>query len=64
MVAVGALADSSVQLIVRPWVEVDQYWPVYWDVLEQIKLRFDAEGIEIPFPQMSLHVKPQPKDEA
>ena len=63
VVAVGALADSSVQLIVRPWVEVDQYWPVYWDVLEQIKLRFDAEGIEIPFPQMSLHVKPHIKDE-
>ncbi len=63
VVAVSELADSSVQLIVRPWVEVDQYWPVYWDVLEQIKLAFDAEGIEIPFPQMSLHVKPQPKDE-
>ncbi len=63
VVAVGALADSSVQLIVRPWVEVDQYWPVYWDVLEKIKLRFDAEGIEIPFPQMSLHVKPHTKDE-
>ncbi len=63
VVAVSALADSSVQLIVRPWVEVDQYWPVYWDVLEHVKLRFDAEGIEIPFPQMSLHVKPHTKDE-
>lgn len=64
IVAVNALADSSVQFVVRPWVEVDQYWPVYWDLLEKIKLQFDAEGIEIPFPQMSLHVKPQPKDEA
>jgi small conductance mechanosensitive channel len=64
IVAVNALADSSVQFVVRPWVNVDQYWPVYWDLLEKIKLQFDAEGIEIPFPQMSLHVKPQPKDEA
>ena len=63
IVAVSALADSSVELIVRPWVEVADYWPVYWSVLEEVKLRFDAEGIEIPYPQMSLHVKPQGKDE-
>jgi len=63
VIAVGALADSSVQLIVRPWVDAANYWPVYWDVLEQIKLQFDAAGIEIPFPQMSLHMKPT-KDNA
>lgn len=63
IVAVSALADSSVELIVRPWVEVADYWPVYWSVLEEVKLKFDAEGIEIPYPQMSLHVKPQAKDE-
>ena len=63
VIAVGALADSSVQLIVRPWVEATDYWAVYWDSLEQIKLQFDAAGIEIPFPQMSLHMKPH-KDEA
>ncbi len=63
VIAVGALADSAVQLIVRPWVEASDYWAVYWDSLEQIKLQFDAAGIEIPFPQMSLHMKPH-KDEA
>jgi small conductance mechanosensitive channel len=63
VIAVGALADSAVQLIVRPWVEATDYWAVYWDSLEQIKLQFDAAGIEIPFPQMSLHMKPH-KDEA
>ncbi len=63
VIAVGALADSSVQLIVRPWVEATDYWTVYWDSLEKIKLQFDAAGIEIPFPQMSLHMKPH-KDEA
>jgi small conductance mechanosensitive channel len=63
VIAVGALADSAVQLIVRPWVEATDYWAVYWDSLEQIKLQVDAAGIEIPFPQMSLHMKPH-KDEA
>lgn len=63
VIAVGALADSSVQLIVRPWVEATDYWAVYWDSLEKIKLQFDAADIEIPFPQMSLHMKPH-KDEA
>jgi len=57
VIAVSALADSSVQLVLRPWVDSHNYWPVYWDLLEQVKLRFDAAGIEIPFPQMSLHMK-------
>ncbi len=62
MIAVGALAESSVQLVVRPWVEAADYWDVYWDTLEQIKLQFDAAGIEIPFPEMSLHMKPHKDD--
>lgn len=62
VIAVSALADSSVQLVLRPWVDSTNYWPVYWDVLEQIKLRFDAAGIEIPFPQMSLHMKADKAD--
>lgn len=57
VIAVSALADSAVQLVVRPWVESGNYWAVYWDTLELVKLRFDAAGIEIPFPQMSLHMK-------
>lgn len=57
IIAVSALADSSVQLVVRPWALSEHYWPLYWDILEQVKLRFDEAGIEIPFPQMSLHMK-------
>lgn len=57
IIAVSALADSSVNLVLRPWVESTNYWPVYWDLLEQVKLQFDEAGIEIPFPQMSLHMK-------
>jgi small conductance mechanosensitive channel len=62
VVAVSALADSAVQLIVRPWVDAENYWLVYWDTLEKIKLTFDEQGIEIPFPQMSLHMKREVKE--
>ena len=56
-IAVSELADSSVNFVVRPWVNAADYWTVKWDLTEKIKLRFDAEGIEIPFPQMSLHIE-------
>lgn len=62
VVAVNALADSAVQLVVRPWVQAENYWPVYWDALEQIKLTFDKQGIEIPFPHMSLQMKKEVKE--
>lgn len=55
-VAVSQLADSSVNFNVRPWVNKDDYWPVHNELLETIKLKFDEEGIEIPFPQMSVHL--------
>ncbi len=55
-IAVSELADSSVNFVVRPWVKTDEYWDVYFDLTEQIKLRFDAEGISIPYPQQDLHL--------
>ncbi|MGI9329958.1 MAG: mechanosensitive ion channel family protein [Gammaproteobacteria bacterium] len=55
-IAVLELADSSVNFVVRPWVATGDYWPVYFDLTEQIKKRFDAEGIAIPYPQRDLHV--------
>ena len=57
MVAVLELADSSVNFAVRPWVSVADYWSVYFDVMEKIKLRLDEEGIEIPFPQRDVHLR-------
>jgi len=57
VIAVGALADSSVNILIRPWVNAADYWPVYWDTLEKIKLTFDENQIVIPFPQMDLHFK-------
>lgn len=55
-VVVGALADSSVNFLVRPWVNSADYWPVFWDTTEKVKLRFDEAGITIPFPQRELHI--------
>ncbi len=54
-VAVGELADSSVNFNVRPWCKTADYWGVYGDIHEKIKLTFDAEGISIPYPQMDVH---------
>jgi len=56
-VAVSELADSSVNFVVRPWVKSSDYWPVYFDLLEKIKLKFDEAGISIPYPQMDVHLK-------
>ncbi|MEM9302208.1 MAG: mechanosensitive ion channel family protein, partial [Pseudomonadota bacterium] len=55
LVRVNELGDSSVNFIVRPWVKRDDYWDVYWDLTKAVKLRFDAEGISIPFPQRDVH---------
>jgi small conductance mechanosensitive channel len=54
-VAVAELADSSVNFNVRPWVKSSDYWGVRSNLIEQIKLTFDKEGISIPYPQMDIH---------
>jgi len=56
-IAVGELADSSVNFVVRPWVRSEDYWPVLWETTEKVKLRFDAEQISIPYPQMDVHLQ-------
>jgi len=55
-IAVSALADSSVNFVVRPWVKTADYWAVNFDLTEAIKKRFDQENISIPFPQRDVHV--------
>jgi small conductance mechanosensitive channel len=62
-IAVSELADSSVNFVVRPWVNTENYWPVYFDLLETIKIELDQAGIEIPFPQLSVHVNQETPDE-
>jgi small conductance mechanosensitive channel len=56
VVAVLELADSSVNFVVRPWVKTADYWNVYFDLTEKVKLTFDQQGISIPFPQTDVHL--------
>ena len=56
MIRLHTLGDSSVNFIVRPWTKTEDYWGVYWDIMREVKLRFDREGISIPFPQRDVHV--------
>lgn len=55
-VKVMELADNSVNFAVRPFVAPSDYWGVYFDLTEQVKLRFDQEGISFPFPQRDIHI--------
>jgi small conductance mechanosensitive channel len=55
-VAIAELGDRSVNFNVRPWVRSEDYWPVHADLLEKIKLAFDANGISIPYPQQVVHM--------
>ena len=57
LIAVGELADSSVNFNVRPWVKSGDYWGVYFDLNEKIKIAFDDNGISIPFPQMDVYLQ-------
>lgn len=55
-IAVSELADSSVNFVVRPWVNSADYWSVKFDITENVKLKFDEQGISIPYPQMDVHM--------
>lgn len=55
-VAVTAMGESSIDILFRPWFNTSDYWAAYWDMVETIKKRFDAEGISIPFPQRDVHL--------
>ncbi|PKF61153.1 hypothetical protein CW745_12525 [Psychromonas sp. psych-6C06] len=58
VVKLHVLNESSVDFVVRPWVKTEDYWEVYWDLTRQVKMRFDQDGISIPFPQRDIHVYP------
>ncbi len=55
-VGVKELGDSSVNFAFRPWVKSEEYWDVYFDMMEKVKLTFDEKGISIPYPQMDIHL--------
>ena len=56
LIKLHELADSSVNFICRPWVQTDDYWQVHWDVIREVKVEFDREGISIPYPQQDVHI--------
>ncbi|MCG6891904.1 MAG: mechanosensitive ion channel family protein [Gammaproteobacteria bacterium] len=59
MIRLHELGESSVNFIVRPWVNKDDYWETFWALNRAMKLRFDEEGISIPFPQRDVHLHQQ-----
>jgi len=58
-VKLHTLGESSVDFVVRPWVATEDYWEIHWDVTREVKMRFDREGISIPFPQRDVHIHSQ-----
>ncbi|MDD9901062.1 MAG: mechanosensitive ion channel [Alphaproteobacteria bacterium] len=56
VIAVAELGDSSVNFWVRPWVKTSDFWPFKFEIVEKVKLAFDAEGVTIPFPQRDVHL--------
>ena len=56
-VGISMHGDSAINFIVKAWCKTEDYWTVYYDLLETVKIKFDEEGISMPYPQMDLHVK-------
>ncbi|RLF76035.1 mechanosensitive ion channel family protein, partial [Thermococci archaeon] len=56
-VAITALADSSINLQLRAWTKTEDYWTVKGDLTKGIYNAYNKEGIEIPFPQLDVHLK-------
>jgi len=59
-IAVSELADSSVNFVVRPWVNSGDYWPTRFDLTRALKENLEAGGCSIPYPQQDLHVVEMP----
>ncbi|MEI6893147.1 MAG: mechanosensitive ion channel domain-containing protein [Colwellia sp.] len=57
---VGEHGDSSINLFVRPWSNAEDYWGVYFDMMEKVKIEFDKASISIPYPQRDVHIHQMP----
>ena len=62
-VRIGSLGESSINFLLRPWAKRDDVWDVRWDLIRAVKMRFDEEGIQIPFPQRDVHISYRDKAE-
>ena len=58
LVAVGEHKDSGISMVIQIWCKSEDYWPLYYEMQEKVKLAFDQEGICIPYQQMDVHLKP------
>ena len=56
VIAVAALTDTAVQIVVRPWVKNGDYWDLFFALQERVSLAFEAEGFKRPLPQVAMHV--------
>ncbi len=56
VIAVGELADSSVNLVIRPWCKRQDYWALRWDLTRRLKVELEAAGCSIPYPQRDVHL--------
>ena len=56
-VGISQHGDSAVNFVVKVWCKTEDYWTVYYDLLESVKVKFDEENISIPYPQMDVHLK-------
>lgn len=55
-VVLGEHGDSSVHFLLRLWCKREDYWSIYYEILEEVKIKFDEEGINIPYPQQEVHL--------
>lgn len=55
-VALSKHGDSAVNFILRVWAKSEDYWTIHWDIMEKVKVEFDKAGINIPYPQMDVHM--------
>ena len=64
VVVVGELGDSSVNLLVRPWCDASDYWPLRWDLTRKLKEELEKAGCSIPYPQRDVHLPASAADRA
>lgn len=61
LIGLRTFGESGMEIVARPWVKTDEYWDVYFDLMEKVKVEFDKNGIEIPFPTRTVYHKNSPK---
>ena len=59
VIAVGQWQESAVTLVMKVWCRQEEYWNLFYSMQEKVKEAFDKAGVEIPFPQMDVHIRPE-----